>query len=369
MASCIIQPQEISIGIICPLPIEVAAMIQMLDDRYSTQQFPPDPNLYRFGRISEHNIVIAGLPDGLTGIASATTVAERLWVTFRSVKALLLVGIGGGVYTIKNDIRLGDVVVSCPDGKYGGVVQYDFGKSLSEGRFEHTSALNSPSREVLSTIAAMKANHLVNGTQLPDYHIYLDVSQSNPHFKYPGAENDILFEANYDHAGGSDCTSCDKAREIKRKPRKANGPVVHYGTIASANQLMRNSKKRDLYNEDYDGRILCFEMEAAGLMNSTSCLVIRGISDYADSHKREDHAWHGYAAAAAAAFAKEFINTIPSGGLKSMLTVAEAVANKGWSTPLTLLYIHYFTEFCLNTLKYICIINSGLHTCSSYALF
>ena len=328
MASCIMQPEEISIGIICPLPIEVAAMIQMLDERYRTQQFPPDPNLYHLGRIGEHNVVIAGLPDGLTGIASATTVAERLWVTFRSIKALLLVGIGGGVHTIKNDIRLGDVVVSRPDGKYGGVVQYDFGKSWSEGRFEHTGALNSPPREVLSTIAAMKANHLVNGTRLPDYLIYLEASQSNPHLKYPGAENDLLFEANYDHAGGSDCTSCDKAREIKRKPRKA-GPVIHYGTIASANQLMRDSKKRDLYNKNYDGRILCFEMEAAGLMNSTPCLVIRGISDYADSHKREDHAWHGYAAAAAAAFAKEFINTIPSCGLKSMLTVAEAIANKG----------------------------------------
>jgi hypothetical protein len=78
MTPCIMQPEEISIGIICPLPIEVAAMIQMLDERYSTQQFPRDPNLYHFGRIGEHKIVIAGLPDGLTGIASATTVAERL---------------------------------------------------------------------------------------------------------------------------------------------------------------------------------------------------------------------------------------------------------------------------------------------------
>ena len=92
---------------------------------------------------------------------------------------------------------------------------------------------------------------------------------------------------------------------------------------------MRNSKKRDSYNKDYDGRILCFEMEAAGLMNSTPSLVIRGISDYADSHKREDHAWHGYAAAASAAFAKEFINTIPSGDLPSMLTVVDALTKNG----------------------------------------
>jgi len=100
---------------------------------------------------------------------------------------------------------------------------------------------------------------------------------------------------------------------------------MHYGTIASANQLMQASKKRDLYSNNYDGRILCFEMEAAGLMNSTPCLVIRGISDYVDSHKREDRAWHGYAAAAAAALAKEFIKTIPGGYLESMSTVEEAL--------------------------------------------
>src|SRR5277367_4831513 len=236
MTAHVVKPKDVSIGIICPLPIEVAAMIQMLDERYRTQRFPRDPNLYHLGRIGEHNIAIAELPDGLTGIASATTVAERLWVTFPSVKALLSVGIGGGAYTIENDIRLGDVVVSRPDGKYGGVVQYDFGKSLLEGRFEHTGALNSPPWELLSTLAAMKANHLVNGARLPDYLVYLEASQWNPHLKCPSAENDILFEANYNHAGGSDCTNCDKAREIKRTPRKGNGPAVHYGTIASANQ-------------------------------------------------------------------------------------------------------------------------------------
>jgi nucleoside phosphorylase len=64
-------------------------------------------------------------------------------------------------------------------------------------------------------------------------------------------------------------------------------------------------------------------MEAAGLMNSTLCLVIRGISDYTDTHNHEDRAWHGYAAAAAAAFAKEFINTMPGSELKSMLAVAQ----------------------------------------------
>jgi hypothetical protein len=87
----------------------------------------------------------------------------------------------------------------------------------------------------------MKASHLVNGTRPPDYIVSLEASQANPHLKYPGAENDLLFEAGYDHVGGSDCTACDKAMEITRKPCKANGPVIHCGTVASANQLMRES--------------------------------------------------------------------------------------------------------------------------------
>jgi nucleoside phosphorylase len=319
------KPQEFSVGVICPLPIELAAMKMMLDEFYGTQQFPRDANIYHLGRIGEHKVVLAGLPEGITGIASAATVAERLWDKFDEVKALLLVGIGGGVPSSKHDIRIGDVVVSRPAGKNGGVVQYDFGKSLSEGRFEHTGALNSPPLALLTTLSTLRTNHIENGIRPPEYSIYLEATQSNPYMKSPGVEHDLLFKSEYKHAGGSDCSDCDKTMELKRNPRPVKGSVIHYGTIASANQLMRDSVKRDLYSKDYDGAILCFEMEAAGLMNSTPCLVIRGISDYSDSHKREDHAWHGYAAAAAAAFAKEFVKTIPGNGLANMETVAKVV--------------------------------------------
>jgi nucleoside phosphorylase len=72
---------------------------------------------------------------------------------------------------------------------------------------------------------------------------------------------------------------------------------------------MQNSKKRDLYNKDYDGRILCFEMEAAGLMNVFGCATIRGICDYADSHKNDG--WHMCASAVAAAATKEVLGIIP----------------------------------------------------------
>ncbi|THC90327.1 hypothetical protein EYZ11_010206 [Aspergillus tanneri] len=50
-------------------------------------------------------------------------------------------------------------------------------------------------------------------------------------------------------------------------------------------------------------------MEAAGLMQDFPCLVIRGICDYADSHKNKK--WQGYAALAAAAYAKELLAYVP----------------------------------------------------------
>lgn len=54
--------------------------------------------------------------------------------------------------------------------------------------------------------------------------------------------------------------------------------------------------------------VLCFETEAAGLMNRFPCLVIRGICDYTDTHK--DKEWQGYAAMTAAAYAKDVLRQI-----------------------------------------------------------
>jgi hypothetical protein len=86
---------------------------------------------------------------------------------------------------------------------------------------------------------------------------------------------------------------------------------------------MKNAQQRDKYNQDHGGIILAYEMEAAGLMNFTPCLVIRGISDYADSHKPLGKGWNAYAAAVAAAYAREFIEKMPVETVKAATTHAE----------------------------------------------
>jgi nucleoside phosphorylase len=51
-------------------------------------------------------------------------------------------------------------------------------------------------------------------------------------------------------------------------------------------------------------------------MDSFPCLVIRGICDYADSHKNK--IWQPYAAATAAAYAKELLHVIPGQAVMEM---------------------------------------------------
>ena len=74
---------------------------------------------------------------------------------------------------------------------------------------------------------------------------------------------------------------------------------------------MRDASTRDTLARTLEpGQdVLCFEMEAAGLMDNFPCLVIRGVCDYADAQKNKR--WQEYAAAVAAAYAKELLSVLP----------------------------------------------------------
>ena len=127
-------------------------------------------------------------------------------------------------------------------------------------------------------------------------------------YVYQGEENDILFHHTYHHESGSDCKGCRRDMVIKRTPRESMSPKIHYGTIGSANIVVKDAETRERLKRDFG--IICVEMEAAGLMDKFPCLVIRGICDYADSHKI--NRWQPYAAATAAAFAKELLSVVPT---------------------------------------------------------
>lgn len=301
-----IQPRDYTVGWICALPIELAAAQEMLDEEH--EGFPqrgPDPNLYTLGRIGDHNVVLACLPAGQTGTQSAATVAAQMRSAFPSMRFGLMVGIGGGVPSTDADIRLGDVVVSQPHQQHGGVVQYDFGKTGLDGHKTRTGWLNAPPAELLNAVSNLQALHHRGRGNLATH---LSTFDRLPKFSHDTAGPDVLFEATYNHVGGSTCEYCSRDREVKRTSRKSQDVVIHYGTIASGNQVMKDGVTRDRLSAELGG-VICFEMEAAGLMNTFPCLVIRGICDYADSHKCKR--WQPFAAATAAACAKEMLSIIP----------------------------------------------------------
>jgi nucleoside phosphorylase len=316
-----LRREEYTVGWVCALPIELAAAQEMLDEEHHDLERDPsdnDENLYALGSIGGHNVAIVCLPAGRIGNNPAAAVSTQMRATFRAIRFGLMVGIGGGVPSADADIRLGDVVVSQPHKVHGGVVQYDVGKTTLSG-FERTGSLNSPPHVLLSAVAKVRANELRGRSQLSTYASKLERITK---FRRVKAGSDVLFEAAYDHSGGQTCDRCSVDRQEARQPRESEEVVVHYGTIASGNQVMRSAAERDQVSAELGG-VLCFEMEAAGLMNSFPCLVIRGICDYADSHKNKR--WQPYAAATAAACAKEVLSVIPPAEVVKAHTVDEII--------------------------------------------
>ena len=295
--------EDFTIGWICALPIEQAAAMQMLDEEYSLEN--DTGSLYTLGRIGSHHMVIACLPPGQMGTNSAAVIATQIQDTFPSVRVGLMVGIGGGVPNVQTDIRLGDVAVSQPRLNHGGVVQYDFGKTGPNG-IKSTGFLNMPPRTLLNAAGKLQSRYLIGTNNVMNH---LSAFKHLPNFSYNYAGPDVLFEPSYNHARGETCHDCSRDRLVDRVPRLSQEPVIHYGTIASGNQVMKSGVDRDRISSQFDG-VLCFEMEAAGLMNSFPCLVIRGICDYADSHKNKK--WQPYAAATAAAYAKDLLLILPT---------------------------------------------------------
>ncbi|KAI1839286.1 hypothetical protein JX266_014503, partial [Neoarthrinium moseri] len=125
------------------------------------------------------------------------------------------------------------------------------------------------------------------------------VLEANPglRVKYgkPDAGTGKLYGLSYVHVGGEDddgATTCSDASKLVSWTARSggqDGPVVHYGLIASANQLMKGAAVRDRLSAERG--VLWFEMEAAGLVNHFPCVVVHGICDYADTHKNVT--WQG----------------------------------------------------------------------------
>jgi nucleoside phosphorylase len=208
---------DYTVAWICALPLEMAAASIMLDKTHNLLPKPStDPNAYVLGELKGHYIVIACLPDGIYGTISASTVMAHMVSTFPQVQFGLMVGIGGGVPSASNDIRLGDVVVSKPVGRYSGVIQYDYGKAVQGGQFEPTGTLNKPPQTLLTQVAHPVSREMIRKEGAIST-IVQDVLCRNPdmkdRFSPPNQQSDYLFRSSYRHADPkSSCEKCDKER-------------------------------------------------------------------------------------------------------------------------------------------------------------
>jgi len=209
---------DYTVGWICALPIELAAAAELLDEEFKDlPQDSIDTNLYTFGRVGNHNVVVACLPAGQTGTNSAAAVAIQMKSRFTSIRFGLMVGIGGGVPSPESDIRLGDVVISQPHMLHGGVVQYDFGKTGlktetgEQSKFTRTGSLNTPPTVLLNALAKLQSNLNRGRSSLPTH---LSVFDRLPRFSREKAGPDILFESAYNHAGGTTCEGCSRERLV-----------------------------------------------------------------------------------------------------------------------------------------------------------
>ncbi|KAK4225762.1 ankyrin repeat domain-containing protein 50 [Podospora fimiseda] len=282
------------VAIMCALPLEataVAALFELKWDASALDKERNDPNAYSVSAIGRHNVVLVHMPR--MGKVPSASVAAHLNRSFPNLKLVLMVGICGGVPLSSASRRyLGDVVIS------EGIVQ----------RSKRRPFWN----KILQNIFGIYKGRLEGSAE------------------YPGLEWDKVYRPDYLHRHREEAPPCgicsgdrvcddsvkmgcielecsDEGLEerpectVRSRPDK---PIVHFGLIASGDTVVRSGKFRDEIVNQTD--VIAFEMEGAGMcMEFPSFLVIKGICDYADSHKNKT--FQHYSAGTAAATAKELL--------------------------------------------------------------
>lgn len=318
--------------------LEADAIEAHFDDIYDRfgdhyGQHEMDRNCYLNGRIGKHEVVLCYMPG--MGKGSAAMVASDLRFSYINIEMALVVGICGAVPKLTNGqpLFLGDAIIG------DSVIMYDFGKQYPNGfrrKRDVKDTFGRPShklRTLFSGLSASQARREFQGKMA----IHLQkVQQADSKWHRPQFD-DILFDSSHPHkhhikadspncacslgnasdliceeALNKDCTSlgCDNYPVSRRRQQtEICNSAVHIGPIASADTVMKSGSHRDKIAEA-EG-IIAFEMEGAGVWDNSPCVIIKGVCDYADSHK--DSKWQLYAAANGAAAAKTFLGYVTPG--------------------------------------------------------
>ncbi|KAJ9264012.1 hypothetical protein DTO195F2_2539 [Paecilomyces variotii] len=264
------------------------------------------------------------------GSVKASSASQSLKMSFSSIKLALLVGICGAVPFKKDgsEIVLGDVIIS------ETIVELDYGRQY-HGSFERKDSVldvhGRPNEEILGLLQRWKIPAVLETLRHGSMgHLRYLLQRLN--IDYPGASQDMLFQSDYIHKHRGHCmgcsdtagtvcksaltascsdTLCDERQLVTRyRLEEAANPgskipdlSIHIGSIGTGNAVIKSARHRDQHAQS-EG-IIAFEMEGVGVWDKFNCLVIKGVCDYADSHKSK--VWQDYAAAAAAAVSKEVL--------------------------------------------------------------
>ncbi|GKT47769.1 uncharacterized protein ColSpa_07950 [Colletotrichum spaethianum] len=333
---------EFEIAVVCALPLEYDAAALCFDafwddDGDTYGKAPGDPNTYTTGRIGQYNVVLALLPN--MGKASGASAVASLRSSYTSLRLAILTGICGGVPSPGTDdeIILGDVVISRT------VVQYDYGRQYP-GTFIRKDTvddnLGRANKDIRTLLATFQTDRGRDGLQLGATQALNQIRESaakkRRRAKYvrPSASKDKLFNPEYQHkhwnrdgcgcaeqvceaarAASCDELGCDPTELVPRERLKeiqeleASGPYgdnefeIYIGCVGSGDMVMKSGEDRDRIARQHD--IIAFEMEGAGVWDEAPCIVVKGVCDYADSHKNKK--WQTYAAATAASVMKAIL--------------------------------------------------------------
>ncbi|KAK3367009.1 nucleoside phosphorylase domain-containing protein [Lasiosphaeria ovina] len=285
--------RDFEIVVISALPLEAGAVAAFFDHHWGDDspygKAPGDRNAYSVGAVGHHNVVLAHMPG--IGKASAAAVAADCRASFPNIKLAIVVGVCGAVPNSPNgdEILLGDVIIS------EGIFQYDFGRQLPERFVPKETLLDSlgrPNSEIRALLAKLKSDRKMLQDKMMSYLTAIQGKQ-DPDLAadYPGRAHDRLFVAAYHHIGTGTCQECGCNGPVvsrKRLEQDDLRPAIHFGLIASGDTVMKSAKDRNAIAKLKD--IIGFEMEGAGVWDSFPCMaVIKGVCDYADSHKAK--AW------------------------------------------------------------------------------
>uniref|UniRef100_A0A093VH40 Aminodeoxyfutalosine nucleosidase n=1 Tax=Talaromyces marneffei PM1 TaxID=1077442 RepID=A0A093VH40_TALMA len=345
---------DFHVGIVCTLDIEKQAIDKFFDEVYNAADYGKlggDANYYKIGRIGRHNVVLVKL-SGKGTQYSARSVTD-LSQSYPGIKVYLLVGICAGVpfrgrdRTQDSETILGDVIIG------DSIVQTDYGKQYSEEyqrRTDRREVLGNPPLDIRNMLSHLKSepepllDKMMSNLQLIQ-------SQDQGRWNYKGVSEDRLFDTPFRHRHYTrdiicECINCKtkddpichtalrdsctvtgcadnyhclisriRLATVTQSGHLAPQPSIHFGTIASTNAVLKSGEHRDQLVQkervQEEEEIIAFEMEGAGMWDSRPCVIIKGVSDYADSHKND--IWHAYAAATAASCTKAFLDLwIPS---------------------------------------------------------